>query len=100
MTVGAALTGVLVGDTVVGELEVGEVVSGRHWVSVPRVPTWPAGQLHAEAPLRVRMVLEPQLDWHLLKDGTPQMLLEPLLQKSAQLVTLSTLQAVRLPLKE
>jgi hypothetical protein len=45
------------------------------------------------------MVLEPQPEVQAVKEGTPQMVLEPPMQKLGQDVTLPTLQAERLPLK-
>jgi hypothetical protein len=92
--------GMLVVPVTVGECEVGEAVSGRHWASVTGVPNSPAGQRHAELPLTVRMVRPPvQPEVQTGKEGTPHMVLVLPPQKSLQAVTLPTLQAVRLPLK-
>ena len=68
---------------------------------MPGVPASPAGQLHAVLLLEVWMVRPPvQPEVQAVKEGTPQMVLEPPAQKPGQLVTLVTLHAVRSPLKE
>jgi hypothetical protein len=99
LVTGAAEVGALVvGEVVVGAAVVGEDVSRRHWVSDPGEPTSPSGQLHAEDPLVVWILALLQFEVQEPKAGTPQSVLDP--QKSVQVVTFVTFQAVRFPLNE